>query len=170
MSPAKGTSNLAAILGVFARAVNIRQAIVRIECGQLAATSFQPRPFAANWNRDHALSPGALAHPMTDPLDLTSLRPTVSTSDMIRLAGKTAMAVAGVVSNGAQADGTVTFEFATAPGNLPAVRVPTSRRMLPIRSLHMTKCCGITNEMRGPSRPRVSTQFCGLINLNSPTA
>ena len=88
---------------------------------------------------------------MTDPLGLTSLRPTVSTGDMIRLAGKTAMAVAGVASNGAQADGTVTFEFATAPGNLSAVRAPTSRRMLPIRSLHMTKRCGITTKCVAPA-------------------
>lgn len=83
-----------AILGAFARAVDTRQAIVRIERGQLAATPFRPRPSAADWNREHALS----------------------------------------------------------------------------RSLHMTKHRRITNEMRGPGGPRVSTQFCGLINLNSPTA
>ena len=112
-----------AILGAFARAVNTRQATVRIVYGQLAAISFQPRPFAANWNREYALSPGALADPTTDPLDLTSLRPMVSTGDMIRLAAKTAMAVAGMASNGAQADGTVTFAFATAPSSPPAVCV-----------------------------------------------
>lgn len=100
-----------------------RQAIVRIESGQLAAISLQPRPFAANWNREHALSPEALADPMTDPLTLTSQRLTVSTGDMVHLTGKVAMAVTGVTSNGAQADGTVTFEFGTAPGNQPAVRV-----------------------------------------------
>ena len=111
-----------AILGAFAGAMNTRQAIVRIDSGQLAAISFQPRPFAANWNREHALSPGALVDPMTDPLTLTSQRPIVSTGDMIHLAGKIAMAVAGMASNSAQADGTVTFEFGTAAGNQPAVR------------------------------------------------
>jgi hypothetical protein len=112
-----------AVLGAFARAVNTRQAIVRIERGQLAVISFQPRPFAANRNHGHALSPGALADPMTDPLNLTSQQPTVSTSDMIHLVGKTAMAVAGVASNGPQTDGTVTFEFAIVPGNVPAVSI-----------------------------------------------
>jgi hypothetical protein len=75
-----------AILGAFARAVDTRQAIVRIERGQLAATPFRPRPSAADWNREHVLS----------------------------------------------------------------------------RSLHMTKHRRITNEMRGPGGPRVSTQFCGF--------
>ena len=112
-----------AILGAFARAVTTRQAIVRIERGQLAAISFQPRPFAANWNREHALSPGALADAMTDPLTMTGQQPTVSTGDMIHLAGKVAMTVADIASNGVQANGTATFEFGTAPGTQPVVRV-----------------------------------------------
>jgi hypothetical protein len=60
---------------------------------------------------------------MTDPLTMTGQPPTVSTGDMLHLAGKVAMAVADTAGNGAQANGTATFEFGTSPANQPEVRV-----------------------------------------------
>jgi hypothetical protein len=82
-----------AILGAFAQQMGTRQAIVRLENGKPSAISFQPRPFEANWTREHALSPEALHDPTTDRLLLSDTLPRVSTGDMVHLAAKIALAV-----------------------------------------------------------------------------
>jgi hypothetical protein len=104
-----------AVLASFAREVGTHRAIVRIDKGTLDAISFQPRPFAANWNRSPSLSPDALADPTTDPLTLTGQLPTVSTGDMLHLAGKVALVMADIAAAEDHPDyppsGTVTIEF-----------------------------------------------------------
>ena len=57
-----------AVLGAFARQVGTSQAIVRIAGGAPEAISFQPRPFGANWTREHGITPVALQSSWSDPL------------------------------------------------------------------------------------------------------
>jgi hypothetical protein len=110
-----------AILGAFAQQMGTRQAIVRLEDGAPSAISFQPRPFEANWTREHALSPHALADPTTDRLLLSDTLPRVSTGDMLHLAAKVALAV--VDKTEAEANGTATFQFVAGKPFRPMVRV-----------------------------------------------
>lgn len=126
-----------AVLASFAREVGTQRAIVRVAEGTLDAISFQPRPFAANWNRQPALSPGALADPTLDPLTLTGQMPIVSTGDMLHLAGKVALVMADVSAAAAgvhRGSGTATIEFPSNPDK-PAAR-------LVYRPLNASPCQG----------------------------
>lgn len=110
-----------ALLGAFAQEVGARQAIVRLEDGRPTAISFQPRPFGANWTRDHALSPEALHDPTTDRLLLSDTLPRVSTGDMVHMAAKITLAV--VDKHEADPNGTATFQFSADSPRDPEVHV-----------------------------------------------
>jgi hypothetical protein len=116
-----------AILAAFASETHVKQAIVRIGAdNRLDAISFQPRPFAAAWNRTHAISPGALADAMMDPMSGAEV-PRMHVADMIHLAGKVSLAIANKVTDDGDISGHATFEFNRNP-NAPETLVLVTYR------------------------------------------
>lgn len=113
-----------AVLAAFARGLNTRQALVRIEGDRCQTISFQPRPFGCNWTAAHAISPESLQGDWKDPLlegiESTPFGNVVSTRKVVHLAGKVALAIAHRTGNW-DASGQLTFEFE------PNWRVPTAR-------------------------------------------
>ncbi len=118
-----------AVLGAVARETDTHQAIVRIADGEPDAISFQPRPFGANWTREHGITPTALQQSWSDPLlecdpvmGSVSLTMDVSTRDIVHLAAKVALAVVKSTTTSSHPSGTATFTF-TRRSFLPEARV-----------------------------------------------
>jgi hypothetical protein len=112
-----------ALLAAFAHHAGTHQAIVRID-GNGEAISFQPRPWAANWTAQHALSPEALQDAERDPLTQHGQRPQVSTADIVHLPRLVALAfIKAKHTSSHRASGTATFEFYTNNWDQPSTRL-----------------------------------------------
>lgn len=105
------------LLAAFARAAGTRQIIVRLQDGERDAISMQPRPFGANWVREHGVSPASLWNNNTDPLPCPDPElpahgqaAELSTRGVMHMAGKVALALQRRHS-ATPMSGTVTFVF-----------------------------------------------------------